>query len=421
MGIKSLNPFIREKCPQAFRDLPYSYFYGKRVAVDANNVLMKLMSRSHKEIVNQTDVCSKEPDRKAIVERWLHHLREEVIKFVRYGITLIFVFDGAYIDEKSETQKKRRDDKIKRISDAESLKTQVLELDELERTPAMVTELRKKMHHLGTITSEDKELAIDILQKMGFPVLFAVEEGEKLCAMLCIEGRVDAVYSRDTDIVAMGCPLSFSEEAGWVYNSNTQKTELSLKCTFFKPILAALEIEYPTFLDLCIMSGCDFNSNIYRLGINTAYKLLKNCKSIEALPEKYQDKIEILNHIRCREIFSRQYSKDICNFEISLNMDLNSIKQNESDPLLEDWITDLKPLYSNFPIPSDMFIEKTPSLSSSIVRLKILNKNSEPEQTDLLPTSKASPKKLTRNMISSLSAQQISNYKNKLQIKILDV
>ncbi|NIO45179.1 MAG: hypothetical protein GTN36_06555, partial [Candidatus Aenigmarchaeota archaeon] len=74
-----------------------------------------------------------------------------------------------------------------------------------------------------TIKPEDKEMIIDILKNLGFPVLKATEEGEKLCSMLCIEGKVDAVYSRDTDVVAMGCPISFNEEAGWLYNTKTQK------------------------------------------------------------------------------------------------------------------------------------------------------------------------------------------------------
>ena len=68
MGISSLNPFLREKCPEAFKDLPYSYFRGKRVAVDSDNVLRKLMSRSHKEIVNKTDVsCGNTNDGTATV------------------------------------------------------------------------------------------------------------------------------------------------------------------------------------------------------------------------------------------------------------------------------------------------------------------------------------------------------------------
>ena len=241
MGIKTLNPFLREKCPEAFVDLPYSFFKGKRVAVDSDNILRKLMSRSHKEIVNQTDVCVEEVDRNKVIEIWLDHIKDDILKFFKYGITLIFVFDGNYIDEKSETQLKRRAEKQKRISETEILKKKIYELDELERTPQMVTELRKKMHHLGYIAPEDKELIIKILKSLGIPVLFATEEGEKLCAMLCIEGKVDAVYSKDTDLVAMGCPIIFNEESGWIHNNNTKKVELSLRCTIFKPILSALE------------------------------------------------------------------------------------------------------------------------------------------------------------------------------------
>ena len=86
MGINNLLPFLREKCPEAFQNIPYSRFKGKRVAVDSDNVLRKLMSRAHKEVVNETDVCAQEPDRKAIVDRWLFHLKEELTKYINHGI-----------------------------------------------------------------------------------------------------------------------------------------------------------------------------------------------------------------------------------------------------------------------------------------------------------------------------------------------
>jgi len=194
MGIKNLNPYLKKECPEAFKDIPYSYFKGKRIAVDSDNILMKLMSRSHKEVVNMTNVCAEEPDRKLILERWLGHIKDEILKFLKFGITLIFVFDGAYIDEKSATQLKRRSEKQKRINEASELKKKILETDILERTPQMITELRKKMHHLGSIKTEEKELIFKFLSQIGFPVLYATGEGEKLCAMLCIEGKVDGVY-----------------------------------------------------------------------------------------------------------------------------------------------------------------------------------------------------------------------------------
>lgn len=416
MGVLNLLPFLREKCPDAFRDIPYSHFKGKRVAVDSDNVLRKLMSRSHKEIVNQTDVCSKEPDRKKIVETWLFHIKEEILKYLSHGINLVFVFDGSYIDEKSNTQQKRRADKAKRVQEAEDLKQKIMEIDELERTPAMVTELRKKMHHLGTIKPEDKALIITVFQALGIPVLFAKEEGEKLCAMLCIEGKVSAVYSRDSDLLAMGCPLFFSEEAGWVYNNQSKRTEQSLKSVVFQPILASLDMEYSTFLDLCIMAGCDFNSNIYRVGIATSFKLLKSCQKIENLPDKYKDKIEILNHERCREIFQRQQSADIClssedtlldvqKLDINRNIDVAKLKELG----LSDWAEEFQSLYKDLPYSSDMVIERPPSLKSSKIVLKIIN-GTDDKKTN----QKASPPKMTSKMVSDLASQQVANYKLKI-------
>ncbi len=429
MGVKNLNTLLKEKCPEAFRDIPYSAFKGKRVAVDSDNVLRKLMSRAYKEIVNKTDVCVNEPSRPEIVARWLLHLKNEISKFLKFGITLIFVFDGSYIDEKSATQAKRKAAKQKMVKDADDMMKKVLAVDELERTPAMVTELRKKMHHLGNIKPEEKDLACEILRNLGFPVLFATEEGEKLCAMLCIEGYVDAVYSRDTDVVAMGCPLSFGEEAGWIRNAEGN-SEMAVKACVFSPILKALNMQYETFLDLCIMSGCDFNSNIYNLGVGKAYKLLLDCKSIDNLPEKLNDKKEILNHVRCRQIFGRQIAKDICKGDLIFNLDRDALKKVDKELFekyeISDWISELKILYNMFPEPSNIFIEKPPSYNNSTLKLKIIRSGEKVEEEKkveevAIPKQKASPKKLTQKMITDLNTQQLQRFKEKEKEKEKEV
>jgi 5'-3' exonuclease len=444
MGIKLLNQLLREKCPDAFIDLPYSYFRGKRVAWDCDNILRKLMSRAHKEIVNRTDVCTQELDRNEILRCWLGHVKDEIIKFLKFGITPIFVFDGTYIEAKSDTQDKRRKEKQKRIKEAEECKNKILLLDELERTPQMVTELRKKMQNLGNIQTSEREFCMQLFKACGFPVLQATEEGEKLCAMLCIEGYIDCVYSRDTDLTAMGCPLVFGEEAGWIYNKETKRSEMSVKCVNFKPILSALQMEYPTFLDLCIMSGCDFNSNIYNLGVKKAHKLLLQYKSIDALPAQYDEKKKILNHVQCREIFKRQKSKDICVGDIILdmkyNIDFSELTEKYNKEInvydVNDWKLELPGYFIDFPKPSQIFLEKAPSLASSRIRLCVVRDNVEREEgkkedrknemkqdipftplpglnvsgnfeEKLIPKQKVSPKQINNNIISNLNTLQL--------------
>lgn len=420
MGIKGLNAFLRAKCPGAFVELPNSYFRNKRIAVDSNNVLFKLMSRAHKEIVNKTDVAVKEPDREEITRKWIYHVKNFVLDLLRVGATPIFVFDGEYIIEKSKTQQKRRDDKQKMIRDAEDYKAKLDEIDELERTPAMVTELRKKMQNLSSLPTEDKELIMSILSGAGLPVMVATGEGEKLCAMLCVEGKVDAVYSRDTDLVAFGCPLTINEPSGYVYNPDTRNVEESLKCTMFSPILEALKMEYETFIDLCIMSGCDFNDNIFRVGVGKAYKELLVCRNIENLPAKYQNRSECLKHVRCREIFKHMPSHLLCNGELVLN--INTDLTNMRDVLemygADSWIADLAPIYKNLVQPHNNGVTRLPTRNKPKVFLKI-NNNGNPDPpvppVPVLNGGKSSPQRLTNKDISNINQIQLNNLKLRQQ------
>lgn len=439
MGITGLNEFLRKKCPQSFIELPLTYFRGKRIAIDSDNVLRRFMSRAHKEIVNKTDVSVMEPDRDEIIKKWIYHVKNFVLELLGVGATPIFIFDGKYIDEKSETQEKRKADKKKAIDNAEAMKMEVMKLDELERTPAMVTALRKKMEHLGFLTSDEKEMMMGILSAVGIPVHKATGEGEQLCAMLCIEGKVDAVYSRDTDLVAFGCPLTINEPAGYVYNPVSRRVEESVKCTIFRPILSALDMSYETFRDLCIMSGCDFNNNIPHLGVGKSYNILKACGTIDLLPaklhtrskcvihdkckaitEKYADQTECLNYVRCREIMGRYLSDTISQDEIVLNIDTNLIDARDRLEMYgaEDWLSDVVSLYKSLPVPSNVFVAKVPTLSRSTLRLNIGNHNgsvsSIPQPTlvvvnpngDELSRQKSSPPKITNKKVSQLSQGQ---------------
>ena len=65
--------------------------------------------------------------------------------------------------------------------------------------------------------------------------------------------------------------------------------------------MKGLNLSYLEFVDLCIMLKCDYNENIKKIGIATAYKLISQYKSIDKLPSRY-DKT-CLNHEICRMIF----------------------------------------------------------------------------------------------------------------------
>lgn len=394
MGIKGLNPFLKKKCPDCFVDIPCTHFKGKRIAIDSENVLRKFMCRAHKEVVYETDVVMNELDRDVIVSKWLEYVKMFVFELLEYSITPIFVFDGDYMIEKKFTQEKRRKDRKKAFSDAQELKDKIMELDELERTTVMINNLRSKMANLGYISSDDKDLMIHVLNGIGIPVLTAKNEGEKLCAMLCIEGRVDAVYSKDTDVVALGSPLTISDSSGYVIDPKTNNAVKGFKCCVFKPILSKLNLEYGSFLDLCIMAGCDFNTNIPHLGIGKSYNILKKCKSIDNIPasyhvkakcerherckmvkDNYDDQVNCLNHDKCRNIFKIVSSKEECQDQLILNVDTSL--ENARDILelydLQHWLIQLPTLYANLKTPENVIIHRYPSLNRSKLKIKIIN------------------------------------------------
>jgi flap endonuclease-1 len=440
MGIKGLNDFLRKKCPEAFVEKVKSDFKHLKIAIDSNNILYKYKCRAFKEIVNKTDVCTVEINMEEVNKKYIYHVKNFLLGLLRNQSIPIFVFDGDHVPEKSGTQDKRREDKKKMVREAEELKEKIWSLDILERTPAMTTELRKKIQNLGTLTRDDKQQIIGILSAIGIPVLIANGEAEALCAMLCIEGKVDAVFSRDTDLVAFGCPLIINEEGGYKQN-NYGEVEECYKCTIFKPILSKLNMEYSTFRDLCIMSGCDFNTNIYNLGIGRSYPLLLKCGQIEDLPEKYLINIDCLKHLRCREIFTHMPSQSVCQDDeiiLDINTDLTDVRDRLEMYGAEDWLQDIIPIYDSFVQETKVIIPKPPTKARSTMVLNIVktptlnivntnsnNNNNNNNSNNLVKGSsvpiitstvatQSSPKKLTTKRTANLNKSQLDRFNQRL-------
>ncbi len=67
-------------------------------------------------------------------------------------------------------------------------------------------------------------------------------------------------------------------------------------------VLNVLGLSADTFTDFCIMCGTDYNKNIFRVGIETSFKLLTKHHFIENVPLD----TAILNHHRVRQLFTIQ-------------------------------------------------------------------------------------------------------------------
>jgi len=318
MGINNLHKLLRNKCPQIYEEVHLSKYAFKKIAIDISLYLFK-----YKTIFG---------------DKWLSAFINLVSCMRRNNIHCVFIYDSGAPPEKGAEQAERRETR-------EKLRQKVLEIEEalldykengnLSQTiidfnkklskrrgdtnmkkllrrdikedeikdsdvAEMDEELIKIKNQVISISSTDFDLTKVLFDIINVPYFQAPLEAETMCADICIRKQVDAVISEDTDVLAYGAPIFLTK----LNTHNDTCTEIK-----YNDILKELEISSPQFLDLCIMCGCDYNKNIFRIGPEKAYKLLKEHGTIDDLHNKGVLKdISVLKHNRSRELF-RNYQK----------------------------------------------------------------------------------------------------------------
>jgi flap endonuclease-1 len=133
---------------------------------------------------------------------------------------------------------------------------------------------------------------MDFLQSLGIPFLKAVSESEETCAFLQKNGIVDYVLTEDTDSLTFGA----------------KKVILGEKLYCLDTILSGLELKFDSFIDLCILCGCDYTSTIPKVGPVNALKLIKKFGLIDnfeiSIPSEF-------NYQTARNIFKQNENYQI--------------------------------------------------------------------------------------------------------------
>ena len=155
--------------------------------------------------------------------------------------------------------------------------------------------IEKRRSQIIDIFPSDFEQLKNMFTTFQIPWIVSYTEAEKYASQLCLEGKVIAVVSDDTDILAYQCPIAISNLN--IYTGN---------CTVvnFDEIINQLGFTKTRWVDFCIMCGNDFNLNIPNLGASKSFKLLTLYKSIENIGRMTSIPIELLKYKRTREIFT---------------------------------------------------------------------------------------------------------------------
>lgn len=302
MGIKNLNKFIKKHYPDLIHTHSLKSLRDSKIAIDTSIFMWKYKMHSNGS-------------------NWIQYFFNLVQLLRSHNIHITFCFDGKAPNEKSDTQKERiesREKSRQRLTNIEDAYSEYLisknmseELSAFCKRNDIMSEsdkidhdkLNEKISQMKNnldikICKEDFEYLKNFLDDMNVPHITANGEAEMLCSDLCKSQKVDYVLSSDSDILAYGCPSSIIS-----INSQLQNVDV----IYHNELLEKLNLTYDEFVDLCIMFGTDYNKNIFKVGPETSFNIIKKVRSIDNI-ENYD--ISILNHKTVRNLFKNHPTYD---------------------------------------------------------------------------------------------------------------
>lgn len=233
MGIRNLNHYLRNNCPQSIRCINIADLSGKRIAVDISIYLYKYETEN----------------------LLLENMYVMLSIFRHYNIIPIFIFDGKPPIEKKALLIKRKEDREEALEEFNKLQNQLnnnadhLNDSEKQDIIASMDQLKKQFVQIN----KDKiEKVKTLIRAYGATYYDAPGEADVVCALLVIKKKVWACLSEDMDLFVYGATRVLR------YFSLIAHTVVLY---YMKGILDEINMSQKEFKEICILSGTDYNIN----------------------------------------------------------------------------------------------------------------------------------------------------------------
>jgi flap endonuclease-1 len=266
MGIRNLNRYLRENCPESIRCINISDLSGKRIAIDISIYLYKYETEN------------------ALLENM--YLMLSI--FCYYNIIPIFIFDGKPPPEKKALLIKRKEDRETAQEEYNKLQNRLMmnnydgddvdddyDNDEKQDIISAMDQLKKQFVQ---INKEKIEMVKNLIRAYGATYFDAPGEADELCALLVIKKKVWACLSEDMDLFVYGCTRVLR------YFSLIGHTAVLY---YMKGILDELKMTQKEFKEVCILSGTDYNIHTNHRNSNVSLNL--TLKHFRKFKETEQD------------------------------------------------------------------------------------------------------------------------------------
>ncbi|KAL8541924.1 hypothetical protein ACS0TY_002972 [Phlomoides rotata] len=274
MGIKGLTKLLADNAPKAMKEQKLESYFGREIAIDASLSIYQFLI-----VVGRsgTQMLTNEAGE---VTSHLQGMFMRTIRLLEAGIKPVYVFDGMPPDLKKQELAKRS---LKRV-DA------TMDLNDALKT-GNKEDIEKFSKRTVKATDQHYEDCKKLLRLMGVPVIEAPCEAEAQCAALCKADKVYAVASEDMDTLAFGATRFIR------HLMDPRSKKIPVVEFEISKVLEELNLNMDQFVDLCILSGCDYCESIRGIGGVTALKLIRQHGSLEHIlkninKERYQIPVE---------------------------------------------------------------------------------------------------------------------------------
>ncbi|KGO52919.1 XPG/RAD2 endonuclease [Penicillium expansum] len=250
MGIKGLHGLLKS----IQKPCHIKNFNGQTLGVDAYGWLHR------GTVACSVDLVLDNPTRKHI-----DFVLNRVRMLLFFGVKPYLVFDGDNLPSKAGTEQ----DRYKRRQES---KTLGLELQRKGRMPEAYQEFQKAVD----VTPYMARQLIEELKQMNVQYVVAPYEADAQLVYLEQQGDIDGIISEDSDLLVFGAKrlISKLDQHGECIEINradfTACREVSL-----------VGFSDPDFRNMCILSGCDYLANIPKLGLKTAYRIIRKHRNVE--------------------------------------------------------------------------------------------------------------------------------------------
>ena len=232
MGITPLTTYLKKAAPKYVRTINPSTEGLETVALDGNQWmtagLKTVMSRHFAALEDPFAEVSEEAEAE-LRKEWVAMAIRFTLCWLSAMIMPVWVIDGRAPVEKGGTHAKREETRKRARARYEQLKDEATttttrqEEEELDAEPEDEPETEWVMDDEGAEKDDRKRKAVSyrqqeqrlkqtwvaelrsVLLRLGVPVIQGLTEGEKVACMLWREGKVDGVFSNDTDCLVYGC------------------------------------------------------------------------------------------------------------------------------------------------------------------------------------------------------------------------